>query len=111
MGLYRTALTCPLPLPVKTSWEYARMRDRGSSVELARTMAAKQWDGNDRVPGECSDPEHVLLHGEQAPLSVLTGQALLPGDVPSGADESDRFGALARRLWQPLIEHETTVVT
>jgi hypothetical protein len=24
------------------------------------------------------------------------------------ADESDRFGVLARRLWQPLLDHETT---
>ncbi|MBW3630649.1 MAG: hypothetical protein KY464_15305, partial [Gemmatimonadetes bacterium] len=99
--------TCPLPLPVKTSAEYAYVRDRGRSVELSRTMAAKKWD-DERYPGECSDPEHVLLYGEQAPLTALTEQAPLPGE--SYADETDRFGLLARRLWQPLLDHETPVV-
>jgi exodeoxyribonuclease V gamma subunit len=103
--LYRTGLTCPLPLPVKTAAEYATLRNRGRSVELARTMAAKKWD-DDRYPGECSDPEHVLLHGEQAPLSALTDQAPLPGE--GLVDELDRFGILARQLWQPLLDHELT---
>ena len=106
VDLYRTALTCPLPLPVKTSFEYAKTRARGLSVELARTQAAKKWD-DDRFPGESSDPEHVLLHGEEAPLRVLTDQAPLPGVT----DEPDRFGQLARRLWQPLLDHETSVTT
>jgi exodeoxyribonuclease V gamma subunit len=108
VALHRTGLTCPLPLPVRTSAEYAEMRGRGRSVELARTMAAKRWD-DDRFPGECSDPEHVLLHGEQAPLTVLTRQAPAPGDG-GPLDEPDRFGRLARRLWQPLLAHETLVV-
>ena len=106
VDLYRTALTCPLPLPVKTSFEYAKTRARGLSVELARTQAAKKWD-DDRFPGESSDPEHVLLYGEEAPLRVLTDQAPLPG----ATDEPDRFGQLARRLWQPLLDHETSVTT
>jgi exodeoxyribonuclease V gamma subunit len=110
VSLYRTGLTCPLPLPVKTSAEYAHLRDRGRSVDLARTMAARKWD-DDRYPGESSDPEHVLLHGEQAPLSVLTGQAPVPGESDGQFDESDRFGLLARQLWQPLLDHETSVVT
>jgi exodeoxyribonuclease V gamma subunit len=110
VALHRTALTCPLPLPVKTSAEYAEMRSRGRSVELARTMAAKKWDDSDRYPGECSDAEHVLLHGEQAQLTVLTGQAPVPGEADEWPDEPDRFGRLARRLWQPLLDHETTVV-
>jgi exodeoxyribonuclease V gamma subunit len=109
VALHRSALTCPLPLPVKTSAEYAYARDRGLSVAVARTQAAKEWDDG-RFPGECSEPEHVLLHGEDAPLTVLTNQPLLPDDTPE-ADESDRFGLLARRLWQPLLDHETTVLT
>ena len=106
VDLYRTALTCPLPLPVKTSFEYAKMRHRGRSVELARTQAAQKWDDG-RFPGESSDAEHVLLHGEEAPLRVLTDQAPLTG----ATDEPDRFGQLARRLWQPLLDHETSVTT
>jgi exodeoxyribonuclease V gamma subunit len=83
------------------------MRDRGRSVELARTMAAKKWD-DDRFPGECSDPEHVLLHGEQAPLSVLTDQ--LPGRRRRAVRRAGPLRPLARRLWQPLLDHETTGV-
>ena len=105
--LYRAGLRSPLPLPVKTSAEYAFLRDRGRSLELARKMAAQKWDDG-RYPGEASDGEHVLLHGADAPLDVLTGQA--PQDGESFPDESDRFGVLARRLWQPLLEHEASVV-
>jgi exodeoxyribonuclease V gamma subunit len=105
VALSRIALTSPLPLPVKTSSEYAFVRARGRSVDLARSNAAKKWD-DDRYPGESSDPEHVLLYGEQAPLSVLTDQEPVPGEAAGVADESDRFGVLARRLWQPLLDHE-----
>jgi exodeoxyribonuclease V gamma subunit len=72
-------------------------------------MAAQKWD-DDRFPGESSDPEHVLLHGEQAALSVLTDQAPVPGEADEWPDEPDRFGRLARHLWQPLLDHETTGV-
>jgi len=105
VALHRLALTCPLPLPVKTGYEYAFVRARGRSVEVARTNASRKWD-DDRFPGETSDPEHVLLYGEQAPLSVLFEQAPLPADADGVADESDRFGVLARGLWQPLLDHE-----
>lgn len=92
---------------MKTSAEYAFLRDRGRSVDLARKLAAKKWD-DDRYPGEASDDEHVLLHGADAPLDVLTEQ--VPYDGESYDDERDRFGVLARRLWQPLLDHEASVV-
>jgi hypothetical protein len=34
----------------------------------------------------------------------------VPGEADEWPDEPDRFGRLARRLWQPLLDHETTVV-
>jgi len=111
VALYRSGLTAPLPLPVKTAAEYAFWRARGRSIDLARTQAAKKWD-DDRYPGESSDGEHVLLYGTEAPLAVLTEQAPLPGEsgIDWPDDEPDRFGLLARRLWQPLLDHEATVV-
>ena len=109
LALYGTALTCPLPLPVKAGAEYAHARSRGRSVQVARAMAVKEWDGSERVPGERANPEHVLLHGEDAPLDVLTRQPLLPAEVAE-VDEDDRFGLLSRRLWQPLLDHERTEV-
>jgi len=111
VALYRSGLTAPLPLPVKTAAEYAFLRGRGRSIDLARTQAAKKWDG-ERYAGESSDGEHVLLYGAEAPLSVLTEQAPQPGETGSGwsDEEPDRFGLLARRLWQPLLDHEAKVL-
>jgi len=111
VALYRSGLTAPLPLPVKTAAEYAFWRARDRSIDLSWTQAAKKWD-DDRYPGESSDGEHVLLYGAEAPLAVLTEQAPHPDESGIGwpVDEPDRFGLLARRLWQPLLDHEATVV-
>lgn len=110
VALHREGLRAPLPLPVKTAAEYAFRRDRGSSVHAARTAADKKW-ATDRFPGEQDDAEHVLVHGPGAALSVLTGHVPRPGEAGPGwaDDETDRFGLLARRLWQPLLAHEATV--
>jgi exodeoxyribonuclease V gamma subunit len=53
----------------------------------------------------------VLLYGERAPLTVLTTQPPADGEGGAGwhADETDRFGLLARRLWGRLLDAETTV--
>ena len=77
-----------------------------------RPRAEREWVSG-MFPGEQEDAEHVLLHGERAPLTVLTTQR--PGDGEGGPgwhrDETDRFGLLARRLWGRLLDHETTVQT
>jgi exodeoxyribonuclease V gamma subunit len=108
--LYRTGLAWPLPLPIKTSAEYAFLRDRGNRVSSARKGAEKTWL-SDRFPGEQEDAEHVLLYGPGAPLSVLTGQQIAPAESgPSWpSEETDRFGLLARRLWDRLLANETPV--
>jgi exodeoxyribonuclease V gamma subunit len=108
VALYRSGLRTPLPLPLKTAADYALRRQRGSRVPAARHGAETKWsDGT--YPGEQSDAEHVLLHGDGAPLSVLTGERPGPGEGGPGwhADETDRFGLLARRLWQPILDAET----
>jgi exodeoxyribonuclease V gamma subunit len=53
--------------------------------------------------GESSEPAHVRVWGERAPLEKLL--AALPDDdrVPG---EDTRFGALAVRLWGPLLRSE-----
>lgn len=110
VSLYREGLRAPLPLPVKTAAEYSLRRDRNSSVHAARIAADKKWT-RDRFPGEQDDAENVLVHGAGASLSALTAHLPQPGeggpDWPD--DETDRFGLLARRVWQPLLDHETTV--
>lgn len=111
VALYRTGLVSPLPLPVKTSAGYAFPREKGGRVESARMVAEKQWVSGSF--GEQTDAEHVLVYGPDAPFSVLTGQSPEPGEGGQGwpADEPDRFGLLARRLWGPLIANETQVQT
>ena len=111
VALYRCGLTGPLPLPVKTAAEYAERRAKGSSPTVARMAATRKWD-TDRYPGESHDGEHRLLHGEDAPLTVLTAQVPLADETGPGwaGDEPDRFGRLARRLWQPLLAAEALVV-
>ncbi len=51
----------------------------------------------------------MLLYGPDAPLAVLTDEQRTPGE--DGArwppDETDRFGLLARRLWDRLLAAET----
>jgi exodeoxyribonuclease V gamma subunit len=107
VALYRAGLRSPLPLPVKTGGEYALCRGHGISVQVAQKSAGKKWQGG-MFPGEQGDAEHVLIYGPDAPLSVLTSQLPEPGEGGPGwpADESDRFGLLARRLWGRLLNAE-----
>ncbi len=108
VALYRAGLRSPLPLPVKTAAAYAERRNH-SDTPTAREGAEREWL-TDRFPGEQEDPEHVLLYGERAPLTVLTTQRPEPGEGGPGwhRDETDRFGLLARRLWGRLIDAEVS---
>jgi exodeoxyribonuclease V gamma subunit len=105
--LYRSGLRFPLPLPLKTAAAYAAQRARGSRIPAAQAAAGKFWL-DERFPGEQSDDEHVLVHGPAAELAVLTEQLPLPHERGEGwaADEDDRFGVLARRLWTRLLAAE-----
>jgi exodeoxyribonuclease V gamma subunit len=89
----------PLPLPVKASCAYARMRRTHASTAEALRKAGWEWDDG-RFPGECSDPAHVRVWGPAAPLPGLDARPR-PGEGFDG--ETTRFGALALRLWTPLI--------
>ncbi len=108
VALYRAGLRSPLPLPVKTAAAYAERRTN-ADTPTARQGAERAWL-TDRFPGEQEDPEHVLLYGEHAPLTVLTTQRPEPGEGGPGwhRDETDRFGLLARRLWGRLLDAEVS---
>lgn len=110
VALYRTGLRRPLPLPVKSSAEYAYLRYRGNGAPAARKGAETRWLSG-TFPGEQADAEHVLVYGTDAPFSVLTAQRPAPDESGPGwaADETDRFGLLARRLWSRLLDAETVV--
>jgi len=112
VALYRTGLRSPLPLPIKTTGEYARVRYARNGVPAARAGAAKKWVSG-KYPAENAAAEHVLIYGAGAPYSVLTDQPLEPGEGGPGwpADESDRFGLLAGRVWGRLLSNENAVQT
>ena len=54
--------------------------------------------------GEQQDRSHAHVWGDRAPLEALLEQS--PADDERWPDEPTRFGALARRLWTPVLEAE-----
>ena len=95
----------PLPLALKTSATYADRR-RAVDADIAVDEARKQWEA-DRFAPERDEPEHVLAFGADAPLERLTDAPMRTDE--RFPDETSRFGALARLIWQPLLDAETDV--
>jgi exodeoxyribonuclease V gamma subunit len=99
--LRERALREPLPMPVATAFAYARSRHAGDSEVQALEEANRAWDGG----FEKTDEHHVLCFGAGAPLGAVLGvpdrteQAWWPQD-------GTRLGVLARRVWEPLLDHE-----
>ncbi|MFT4265117.1 MAG: exodeoxyribonuclease V subunit gamma, partial [Nocardioides sp.] len=88
VSLRDAGLAAPLPLPLKSSLTYARNRRTGA--DHAEALEKAGWDWRDgRFPGEQSEPEHVRVWGERAPLP-----------------EPERFAELAFRVWSPLLTAE-----
>jgi exodeoxyribonuclease V gamma subunit len=102
VALRETGLTEPLPFPLKSSLTYARHRRTQATTDEAVDKAGWDWrDG--RFPGESSDAEQVRTWGPKAPIPGLT-QSPLSGEEYHG--ETHRFGALAMRVWSPLLTAE-----
>ncbi|HWJ82561.1 MAG TPA: exodeoxyribonuclease V subunit gamma [Nocardioides sp.] len=95
-------MTEPLPLPPKASLAYARQRRTAATEPEALRKAGWDWEDG-KFPGECSDVEQVRAWGRGAGLPGLHEQPL-PGEEHPG--EASRFGALALRVWSPLLQAE-----
>ncbi|HEY3531320.1 MAG TPA: exodeoxyribonuclease V subunit gamma [Nocardioides sp.] len=95
-------LRAPLPLPLKASLGYARARRAHADVPDALVKAGYDWrDG--KFPGEQSEPAVLKIWGRiDEPPEVA--DAPVEGEEFPG--ETGRFGALAMRVWTPLIEAE-----
>ena len=89
----------PLPLPLKTGHAWAsKERD-----VTARAAAEKEWSsGNRDWAKEDADPHHVRVWGESLPFDALLAEPPRPGE--ECGEETTRLGALARRLWQPMLD-------
>ncbi len=97
--LYDAGRREPLPLPVKTSYAWANARHNQDDPAHA---AGREWTSG-RYPAEDAAPAHVRVWGPRAPLAVLMDEPRADEQVEG---ESTRLGALATRLWLPLLRAE-----
>ncbi|MGK2879610.1 MAG: exodeoxyribonuclease V subunit gamma [Mycobacterium sp.] len=99
VALYDAGRREPLPLPLKTSYAWAEARHTGDDPER---NAGFRWKTG-KFPGEDESEAAVRVWGRHAPLDVLLGPPP-PGEQMPG--ENTRLGALAARLWLPLLRSE-----
>ncbi|MDQ1648543.1 MAG: exodeoxyribonuclease gamma subunit, partial [Frankiaceae bacterium] len=105
VDLYDRGMREPLPMAAKSSLRYAAARGRNRPPAIAVRDADRDWT-SDKFPGEQEDRAHQLVFGRDAPLGTLLAVPPLP-DEADWFGEDSRFGALARRLWTPLLAHES----
>jgi exodeoxyribonuclease V gamma subunit len=90
----------PLPLPLKTSYAWAERRHKGKDPEK---YSRSKWESNNFHDGEDCERAHVRVWGYKAPFEVLLGSPRPGEDMPG---EHSRLGALASRLWLPVLAVE-----
>ena len=96
-----TGLREPLPVPLRTSLRYARARHARADVPDALEKAGYKW--RSKFGGERDGGAAIRIWGTEAPIPGLT-TAPVTGEEFAG--ETTRFGALALRVWSPLIQAE-----
>ncbi|MCA5892055.1 exodeoxyribonuclease V subunit gamma [Isoptericola sp. NEAU-Y5] len=102
VALRAVAARAPLPLPPEASHAYAVSRGSGTGDPAqALSEARYTWNGG----FEKSDPYHLLCWGEGVALDTIAGTPD-DDDRRTFGDEPTRLGALARRVWDPLLAHE-----
>ena len=99
VALYDTGRCEPLPLPLKTSYAWTEARRTRSDPLRA---ASFKWK-SDKYPGEDAAPAHIRAWGDGAPLEVLLGP---PAAGEETRGEGTRLGALADRVWDPMLAAE-----
>lgn len=102
VDLYALGLTAPLPLPVKTSFGWAEVMHRNSSLrQAAMRKASDEWvqttlKTGGVIPGERDDAWWQRVHGTEAPVDVLLEPLAGPGTD---------LASLAPRVWGPAIDN------
>lgn len=94
----------PLPLYCATSHRYASVLRSGRGVP--EDAAAKVWTSEFRCDKEDKEAEHVLVLGGVQSFAEVVAVAPAPDEAGPGwaTSEPTRFGRLARRLWDPLLD-------
>lgn len=98
--LYDAGRREPLPLPVRTSFAWAEARNSDRDPLRA---AGYRWNSQNNFSGENAEPAHERVWGARAALDVLLAPPHPGEEVPG---EGTRLGALAARLWGPLLRSE-----
>jgi exodeoxyribonuclease V gamma subunit len=101
VALRDAGLRDPLPVPLKTSLRYARARRAHADVPDALEKAGYEWSS--RFGG---DRDADAVRRIWGPGASLPGMGVAPGPGEDFAGEASRFGALALRVWSPLIQAE-----
>ncbi len=102
VDLYDRGLREPLPLPLKTSVEYAGAMTKLDGPDEAAFRARRAWTSG-KFPGEDADSAHVLIWGNLAPFDEVFGKPPSVGEAWAG--EPTRLAELSLRLWAPLLRH------
>jgi exodeoxyribonuclease V gamma subunit len=99
-------LTEPLPIATGATAAYADRRFRGSNAEEAIAAAEREFNGGPNGPGPFGDHADRHLRYVWGPAPRL--EHLMETPAPPGErGETTRFGALARRMWAPLLGAES----
>ncbi|MFR9750086.1 exodeoxyribonuclease V subunit gamma [Nocardia sp. 004] len=100
-----TGLTEPLPIAPTASAVYAERRFRGASVDDAIAAAEREFNGGQNGPGPFGDHTDRHLRYVWGPAPRLDEFMAAPA-AAGEREETTRFGALARRMWYPLLAAE-----
>lgn len=106
-ALREAGLTEPLPLPVEAAAAFTERAATGSRPEAARRAAEQKWQSTYDAPGEADDPACVYLYGPNTTFETLWTQAATVFEAGWRGSAVGRFAALALRVWEPLLAHET----
>ncbi|NEW35114.1 exodeoxyribonuclease V subunit gamma [Nocardia cyriacigeorgica] len=105
VALREAGLTEPLPIATAATAAYAERRFRGGTVEEALAAAEREFFGGPNGPGPYGEHTDRHLRYIWGPAPRLDDLAAAPAP-PGEPSETTRFGALARRLWAPLLRAE-----
>lgn len=100
VALYEAGMNAPLPLPLRTSFAWADGYRQGGAPRAAAYARGRWESGN--YPGESAQPVQVAVWGPGMSWDRLVAIPPLPGEDPTGVES--RLGALALRLWGPLLD-------
>ncbi len=105
LDLYSRGMREPLPIYCRSSAAYAgAVAARADPV----AAAAREWTSEWNYPKEDREREHVLVLGGALTLEQVMAAGPACDEHGAGWDpsETSRFGRLACRLWDGLLEHE-----